>query len=365
MSVQSDFFESLYSELVNRGVDSATAEKNVADLKEQLQSRTESEEQLNSVLSQIPPASIAETIYTTIRSQEGDTDAGAKSEVMVIDTDSDTVETTVREGKDAVAPLASEEEASEGSDGDESDTDIFNIDEDETADVSAEEASEETEEQSEEAESTEALDTFDMTADDEEDYNGYSEDASLDFEDDEDLAKYAPGKKRRVHSAAETLPGERKTVRKAGDAIDIFGEETGPKNTWLFIIMAIILIPIVFVIGLGLFALFILLWLALAAVITVLLIGLVALVAAGSAVALAGVLFGVIELVSGHTPAGTFEIGLALVVGSVTMFAGIWLYNFAVRFIPFIIKKLGVLLIKIFSLFKKSFRKIRELTSRI
>ncbi len=380
MSVQSEFFDSLYTELVNRGVDPAVAQENVTKFREQLTSRAKSEEQLDSALSKIPPASIAENIYNMIRSDSGDSDAGAKSEVMVIDTDSDTVETTVREGKDAVAPLAADETSSE-----ESLTEEESLPEEELAgeteeeSLSSEAPGEAVDESSEEEfspetsveESSETLDSesfFDGNIEGLED-NGELD--SLDFdgkeEDDDDVSIYAPEENRRIRRSDEDRidEPEHRDRRKPTDGVDLFLEEESSNNTWLFVIMSVVLIPIAFILGAVLFAAFIALWLALAVVITLLLVGLVALVGAGSAVALAGALFGVIELISGNSAAGMFEIGLALIVGAITMFAGIWLYNFAIRFIPFIIKKLGVLLIKIFALFKKAFRKIKELTSRI
>lgn len=439
MSVQSEFFDALLKELIDRGIDTAVAESNVSKFREQLVSRAESEDQLNSALSKIPPASIAENIYNMIRSDEGDADAGAKSEVMVIDTDADTVETRVREGKDAVAPLSSESvsESSDEDDASENAAEDSNTQEEETAEETQEEnekddspafvivpedadvhcgasdaeeepaenggvteaaAADEDAEVSEEPEEafSDSLDELDSVSDSKLDsiFNGSSDegkeeqdsatDADLSETDDSEfsnentesftlpgedevseLSKYSPGAKRRVHSVAQTPPGERKTVRRASEAVDLFLDDDESKNNWLFIIMAIVIIPIAFILGAAIFLFFVLLWLALAVVITLLLVGLVGIVGAGTAVSLAGLIFGIIESISGYTAAGMFEIGLALIVGALVMFAGIWLYNFAVRFIPFIIKKLGVLLIKIFSLFKKSFRKIKELTSRI
>ncbi len=390
MSVQSEFFDTLLQELMAKGVSASVAEENVTKFRDQLKSRAQSEEQLDSALSKIPPASIAENIYNMIRQNEGDGDVGAKSEVMVIDTESDTVETTVREGHDAVAPLAKENET-ESEEGTHS--------EHENAEHESAEATEAVTEEQE----TEAVETVEETTPDSEtvifagkkrekrtDPKSRSADDSekkrleaeqknsahqkaeqsaleeITFdEDDDELSKYSPGAKRRVHSISQTPPGERKTVRRAGETVDLFMDDGETKTNWLFILMALVLVPLGIVLGAAIFVIFIGFWLALAVVITVLLVGLVALVAAGSALSLAGLIFGVIESISGNGAAGLFEIGLALIIGGVVMFVSIWLYNFAVRFIPFIIRKLGVLLVKIFALFKKSLRKIKELTSKI
>ena len=65
------------------------------------------------------------------------------------------------------------------------------------------------------------------------------------------------------------------------------------------------------------------------------------------------------------TKMGYKKVGLALCVGGIVMFIGIWVYNFAIRFIPFIIKKLGVLLILIFKLFKNALIKLKALCRKI
>jgi hypothetical protein len=48
-----------------------------------------------------------------------------------------------------------------------------------------------------------------------------------------------------------------------------------------------------------------------------------------------------------------FEVGLGIIVGAATMFVGILIYNFAVRFIPFGMKLLA-------KLFRSGFRAVRS-----
>ena len=117
MSVQSEFFDALLAELKARGLSDEVAEENVSKFKSQLKERAENDDYIDDALSKIPPASIAENIYNMLRA-ETDEDAGAKSEVMVIDTESDTVETTIKEGKDAMSPLSDtdDEQAAEAPD---------------------------------------------------------------------------------------------------------------------------------------------------------------------------------------------------------------------------------------------------------
>ena len=189
-------------------------------------------------------------------------------------------------------------------------------------------------------------------------------------EDDDSLKEYEPGKKRRVHSAgvhsvAQTPPGQRKTVRRTTESIDLFDGEETKKSNWLFYVFAIILVPIVAVIGAILFAIVLTLWLALAVVSTLLIVAVFGISAVGALFSLLGIIYGLIELVGGNIPGAMFEIGLALTVGSIVLFVGIIIYNVAVRFVPFIIKKLGVLLVLIFKSFGKAFRKFKKLCASI
>jgi hypothetical protein len=63
-------------------------------------------------------------------------------------------------------------------------------------------------------------------------------------------------------------------------------------------------------------------------------------VIAGTALALVGIIYGATQLFAPETlPAGLYEIGQGVVIGGCTMFGGIVLYNFAVRFFPWLIKQ--------------------------
>ena len=492
MSVQSEFLKSLFDELIARGVSEETARENVTKFQSQLKKKAEVDgnEKIDSALTKIPPASVAENIYNMLKA-ESDSDAGARSEVVVIDTESDTVIKTVREGKEAAAPLVkdtevkSEEteenadttekaEADTADDGDNADNtdseeaaeetdavaEVTEETECDTADTEektgsdadtevtdeteeAEEASEEesTEENTEDtAEETpsEPADTEENTEENDEDTDAsddsvdvssdvaedvaedVSEDVTEDVtedvaedvpdeldgifdekkeqdaensdeaseeieeeendddlkvfqlpgEDDDSLKEYEPGKKRRVHSAgvhsvAQTPPGQRKTVRRTTESIDLFDGEKTKKSNWLFYVFAVILVPIVAVIGAILFAIVLTLWLALAVVSTLLIVAVFGISAVGALFSLLGIIYGLIELIGGNIPGAMFEIGLALTVGSIVLFVGIIIYNVAVRFVPFIIKKLGVLLVLIFKSFGKAFRKFKKLCASI
>ncbi len=67
---------------------------------------------------------------------------------------------------------------------------------------------------------------------------------------------------------------------------------------------------------------------------------LLAVVVAGAALALVGVIYGATQVFNDATLAiGLYEIGQGIVIGGCTMFGGIVLYNFAVRFFPWLIKQ--------------------------
>lgn len=391
MSVQSEFFEALLAELKARGLSDEVANENVSKFKSQLSERAENDEYIDAALSKIPPASIAENIYNMLRA-ESDEDAGAKSEVMVIDTDTDTMETTIKEGKDAMSPLSDEngvaqQETSDGPAPCDDDPGELPEQEDQTPESVADEIEPFAEEEA-------PADT--ENADDVELYNGDLEDFSeaepselaeetdvsestepdVDFtentasnEEDTDFSVYSPTYKRRINDSkrftSSGVSGDKKPVRLTSETIDLFYDEDETRTSWVFIVMAVFLIPLFCVLGAIAFAIVLGLWVALAVVIAVLLLALVGIVVAGTAYSVLGLIFGIIEAFSGNAAAAVFEVGLALCVGGVVMFIGIWVYNFAIRFIPFIIKKLGVLLVLIFKLFKKALVKLKALCRKI
>lgn len=65
---------------------------------------------------------------------------------------------------------------------------------------------------------------------------------------------------------------------------------------------------------------------------------LIAEVAVGAAISLIGIIYGVSQLFL-TLPVGLFELGIGVCAVGATMFAGIILYNLAVRFLPFVLKQ--------------------------
>ncbi len=75
------------------------------------------------------------------------------------------------------------------------------------------------------------------------------------------------------------------------------------------------------------------------AIIAVIFVG----VAVGTTLALVGIIYGITQLFE-YAPIGMYEIGLGIMIGGTVMFAGVLAYNIAVRLVPYLIKKLMVLL---------------------
>lgn len=100
---------------------------------------------------------------------------------------------------------------------------------------------------------------------------------------------------------------------------------------WLSLPLVIVLLAAIAVIFLGVIAL-------LGAMIAALAVLLVGEVAVGSALSIVGVIYGVSQLFV-SMPVGLFELGIAVTVLGATMLLGIIIYNLAVRFLPFVLKK--------------------------
>lgn len=124
-------------------------------------------------------------------------------------------------------------------------------------------------------------------------------------------------------------------------------------NAWLYVAILVVTIPLVIaLLGISL-VLYLGFWVMLALAMIACVAVLVVFVTAGAALSLVGIVYGVVQLITGQVPVGMFEVGLGIVVGSATMFVGILVYNFAVRFIPFGMKLLA-------KLFRAGFRAVRS-----
>lgn len=101
------------------------------------------------------------------------------------------------------------------------------------------------------------------------------------------------------------------------------------------------------------------LFVGLTAAIVLSIVGMIALVAAGSVVSLVGVIYGVTQLFS-FPAAGVYEIGLGVMIAGIVLFTSVLLYNLALRFIPWLMKKLAALLVYVCGKLKLLFYYIRR-----
>lgn len=97
-----------------------------------------------------------------------------------------------------------------------------------------------------------------------------------------------------------------------------------------FVLLAALLVLGIFALGIAVVCAFIVAALALVCCEAV----------AGSGLTLVGVIYGAIEIVSGNTGIGIYEIGLGICCGGLALCLGILTYNFAVLVLPYALKQL-------------------------
>jgi len=107
---------------------------------------------------------------------------------------------------------------------------------------------------------------------------------------------------------------------------------------------------------------------ALFALVAALIVALIALligdIAVGTAISLVGIIYGITQLFS-VAPIGLYELGLGLLVGGICMFSAILIYNLAIRFLPFTLKKLTALLQLIIGSLKDLYYSLKRRSSDI
>ncbi len=90
------------------------------------------------------------------------------------------------------------------------------------------------------------------------------------------------------------------------------------------------------------FAIFAAVWIALGALIGALIAVMITVIAVGSAAALVGIIYGIIEVAAPATlSVGVYNIGLGIISAGVAMLLGIVTYNLALRLMPWLIKLVG------------------------
>ncbi len=159
----------------------------------------------------------------------------------------------------------------------------------------------------------------------------------------------------RPRKRKERAPAPQSTPRRTGSRSDVdeyfeYSPDAEPsaKGMILFWVGLFLTLPITLALAVAMFGAFGAVFVALAALIVVSIVAVIALVSAGSVSSLVAVVFGLTQLfhIGEDTSviAGIYEIGLGVMVAGIVLFFAVLLYNFAIRFLPWVISKLGVFL---------------------
>ncbi len=147
-------------------------------------------------------------------------------------------------------------------------------------------------------------------------------------------------------------------VRYAQNSDDFFhkpaGEDKTAKGVAVFWAVFILTLPLTLAVMAAVLAVFGAVFLGIILTIIGLVLGMIAVVAAGSGVALVGIIYGITQLFS-FMAAGLYEIGLGVMIGGGVLLVGIILYNLAIRFLPWVMKWLTVFFVFVFGRFRNLF----------
>ncbi len=172
---------------------------------------------------------------------------------------------------------------------------------------------------------------------------------------------YAEETEEKMHPMPEPAPRpvrREEPVRYAQNSDDFFtspaGEDKTAKGVAVFWTAFVLTLPFTLAILAATLAVFGIVFLGIILTIIGLVLGMIAIVAAGSGVALIGIIYGITQLFS-FMAAGLYEIGLGVMIVGGVLLAGIILYNLAIRFLPWIMKWLTVLFGFVFGQFRNLF----------
>ena len=170
--------------------------------------------------------------------------------------------------------------------------------------------------------------------------DAYPSDKRYGTEDD-----YEPSPARRPRKAKAAEPSARNARGSVDDYFE-YAPDASPstKGMILFWVGLFVTMPITLGIAVAVFGVFAVLFVALAALIVASIAVVIALVAGGAVTSLVAVVFGITQLFhigGGTVIAGIYEIGLGVMVAGIVLFLAVLLYNFAIRFLPWLMTKLG------------------------
>jgi hypothetical protein len=149
--------------------------------------------------------------------------------------------------------------------------------------------------------------------------------------------------RRRDEEKLKALKDEAQKPRKKQTHASLVQRFESERRFWVIFFCCM---PIIFVLLGAIISVFAILFFGLIALILLLVAALAAAVAIGTAVALIGITYGVIQFFTqgGITAVALYEAGMGILAAGITMLVGVLIYNAAIRFVPFIMKKLRVLL---------------------
>ena len=193
-----------------------------------------------------------------------------------------------------------------------------------------------------------AADSFKITSD----YKKNAKSSDARSENSADSQKKVAEIRRRDEEKLKQLKTEAQKPRKkiAAQNLTLSQKYESERNFWVIFFCCI---PILFFFGAILLTVFVALFFGLIALIIILVAALAIAVAAGSAISLIGIGYGILQLLS-NPAVGLYEAGMGIMVAGMTMLVGVLIYNAAIRLIPwtmkrlrglfkFVLKKLGVL----------------------
>ncbi len=171
-----------------------------------------------------------------------------------------------------------------------------------------------------------------------------------------------PRENRPMPAPREELAPE-KSARYAQNSADFFaapaGEDKTPRGVATFWGLFILTLPLTVAILAAVLVIFGAVFLGLILAIIGLVVGMIAVVAAGSGLALVGIIYGITQLFT-FVAAGIYEIGLGVMIIGVALFGGVVLYNLAIRFLPWVMSWLTVLFTFVFGRFRNLFYLVRR-----
>lgn len=184
-----------------------------------------------------------------------------------------------------------------------------------------------------------------------------------------------PQEQRKAPSAASPAQAQMKRVQSEPPPLpkihlpeDDYGGDFGyreetvratTKGMLIFWVGLFLTLPISLALLIAIFGSFAAVFIGLSALILAGIAALVGIVAAGAGVSLVGIIFGITQLFS-FPAAGIYEIGLGVMVAGAVLFVSVLVYNFSIRFLPWLITLVGNLLGIVCGKLKELFLRVRR-----